>query len=139
MAAPQQANQTAARTWVGLCLVCTLLTIAVLVTDVCLPPPWGGMASSQPWAVGGVMLLINSLSLLLLGCWLIHFLHSRQILEKFADAARSAWRDLLYWTVGDVNDCACPQVLGVVPPSGVLRGPSCFSAHPPECGTTNMA
>jgi hypothetical protein len=103
----EQANRTAARTWwVVVCLGWTVLTSAVLAVDLCLPEPWGGLTSRQPWAVAGVMLLINSLSIVLIAGWLVHLLYVCRIPQKIGLAARTTWRDFLYWTVEDVKECA---------------------------------
>jgi len=72
-----------------------------LVIDLYLPEPWGGLASRQPWAVAGVMLLINVLSLFMLAGWLVHVFYAR-----FSELARTTWHDFLYWTVGDVKEYA---------------------------------
>jgi hypothetical protein len=106
MATAQHTDQTSTKTWVALCSVCTTLSVIVLGADLYLPPPWGGLASRQPWAVGGVMALINSCSLLLLAVWLAHLVRWQQLLENLGSTARATWRDFLYWTVGDLRECA---------------------------------
>jgi hypothetical protein len=107
---PQQthdnANKMRAAILVSFCLSCTALSIGILCADMLVPPPWGGMTDSEPWAVAGIMALVNSLSLLLVVSWLVRNLPWKLLGHRFAIVARTTWQDFHYWTVGDCKESA---------------------------------
>lgn len=101
-----KANRTKVIILVAFCLLCTVLSVGVLFVDLLMPPPWGGMVDRHPWTVAGMMLFVNSLSLLLLVSWLVHFFPWRLSVQKLAIMARTTARDFHYWTVGDLKERA---------------------------------
>jgi hypothetical protein len=91
---------------VSFCVCCTALSIGIWCADMLVPAPWGGMTDSDPWAVVGIMALVNSLSLLLVVSWLMRNLPWRLLTHKFTILARAVWQDFHYWTVGDCKESA---------------------------------
>jgi len=105
-ASGEKTNTTKVAILAAFCLCCTALSLIVLFVDLLMPPPWGGMTDQQPWTVAGMMVFVNSLSLLLLVSWLVHIFPWQLFVHKLANLARTTWRDFHYWTVGDCKESA---------------------------------
>jgi hypothetical protein len=93
----ERAQRLAAVVMAGVCFLCSALGMLALLVDMCLPPPWGGMAADQPWEVGSLTVLLNLPTV----CCLIHLLPWQRIGRQLASLAGDLWRDFCYWTVGD--------------------------------------